>query len=78
MIVFGLVLFSVGVLTVGAAGSLDWTNSGFPDIRGPTHAQCNVNISAGHILYLCDPDEMLSATDRKLLIETVVVNVKAN
>uniref|UniRef100_A0A1I7S079 Uncharacterized protein n=1 Tax=Bursaphelenchus xylophilus TaxID=6326 RepID=A0A1I7S079_BURXY len=56
----------------------DWTNSGYPDIRGPTYGMCNVNISSTQILYLCDPDNIVPPPDRiklnsmmeKLAVET--------
>ncbi|KAI6239061.1 hypothetical protein M3Y99_00609000 [Aphelenchoides fujianensis] len=46
------------------AGSRDWTNSGYPDLRGPTFRVCQVNVTSGELLYICDPDGILNATDR--------------
>ncbi|KAI6177137.1 hypothetical protein M3Y97_00874200 [Aphelenchoides bicaudatus] len=42
----------------------DWTNSGFPDLRGQTFQTCKLNVSRGEFVYVCDPDEILNFSQR--------------
>ncbi|KAI6215359.1 hypothetical protein M3Y94_00376700 [Aphelenchoides besseyi] len=57
-------LFFVQSIESTTAGSRDWTNSGYPDLRGPTFQVCQLNVTNGEVLYICDPDNILNGTER--------------
>lgn len=40
----------------------DWSNSGYPDVRGPTYELCAEKLPKNGLLYICDPDRILNAT----------------
>jgi hypothetical protein len=47
------------------ANTYDWTNSGYPDLRGSSFQTCKVNVSSGELVFICDPDEILTYTQSK-------------
>uniref|UniRef100_A0A914GSP2 Uncharacterized protein n=1 Tax=Globodera rostochiensis TaxID=31243 RepID=A0A914GSP2_GLORO len=40
----------------------DWTNSAYPDLRGPTFHQCASRMPDNKPLFICDPDRIFNAT----------------
>jgi hypothetical protein len=55
------------VISLGVFAENDWTNSGYPDIRGAAHNLCVVQQPKDSLLYICDPDNVLNATQQMLL-----------
>ncbi|KAL3073203.1 hypothetical protein niasHT_035479 [Heterodera trifolii] len=51
-----LVLFCAGL------AHKDWTNSAYPDLRGPTFHQCASRMPDNKPLFICDPDRIFNAT----------------
>ncbi|KHN73299.1 hypothetical protein Tcan_06958 [Toxocara canis] len=47
--------------------STHWTSSGYPDLRGPSVSSCAVQPRTGSLLYVCDPDHVLNATEGQKL-----------
>lgn len=43
----------------------DWSNSAYPDIRGPTQYLCAPRMPEDSLLYICDPDQIFNATQCK-------------
>ncbi|KAI1729056.1 modulator of levamisole receptor-1 domain-containing protein [Ditylenchus destructor] len=44
------------------SGHKDWTNSAYPDLRGPTYTLCASRIPENSLLYICDPDRIFNAS----------------
>ena len=65
-----LLLFIPGTLSGG--NHKDWSNSGYPDVRGPTHELCAERLPKQGLLYICDPDRILNATQREFHITEVI------
>ncbi|KAL7080285.1 hypothetical protein ACQ4LE_000916 [Meloidogyne hapla] len=47
---------------IDCLGHKDWTNSAYPDIRGPTFQQCASKIPEDKPLFVCDPDKIFNST----------------
>ena len=61
--------------TLGEGTRKDWSNSGYPDVRGPTHELCAAKLPKQGLLYICDPDRILNATQREFRITEVIPQI---
>lgn len=52
----------------------DWSNSVYPDIRGPTQYLCASRMPEDSLLYICDPDQIFNATQCKCFLVIIFLN----
>ncbi|KAF7634494.1 hypothetical protein Mgra_00006065 [Meloidogyne graminicola] len=62
MFSFAFFIFIQFFQFINNVGHKDWTNSGYPDIRGPTFQQCAIKIPKDKPLFVCDPDKIFNST----------------
>jgi hypothetical protein len=57
------IIFSyISFINGGSSNHKDWSNSAYPDVRGPTYEMCAKDLPKQGLLYICDPDRILNST----------------
>ena len=59
---FFIIFLRISFITGGSSNHKDWSNSAYPDVRGPTYELCAKELPQQGLLYICDPDKILNST----------------